>query len=479
MNCRYNNDDIMNYMNDAMSIEENEKMTAHLEECESCKQQYRMASIIFGYANKGYEPDKDFSRKLIGSLDSVRYVGKLKKFRRRNIMVRIGRIAKVSAVVCACCIFVFMAVFVIRLSGVFDNKDTNISAGGTINDGSLNSIDKTTSNTLYVYQSGFVGNTTQYVVSSIRYNSKDLKLYSKVFIKAGLNNIESYQYITDKIYYFNLKDKMVECVDLKGKVTKLDFTYNNSDSYNMFLTSEDGKKIAWTEWHYDNGTNKNTSNLMVSDISGKNKRQVYSINMSGQEYLAIAKWGKNKDEIYIGKRLGGLGGLVVYEYLEDLTKINIRSGKTVTIMKSKQRTYNDSDYISAISPDEKYVAYLDKSSQTNFDTASSNKYSSLFVLEVNTGILQEYQMPFYSEDIRGYGDSLFSPDSSKLKFELALADPGNKDYPVTFRYFIADLDLKDLKNFEVPKGDEDDNVIWNSENTIALLGSNVKIMHIN
>ena len=167
---------------------------------------------------------------------------------------------------------------------------------------------------------------------------------------------QNFLLIKNSLYFCNAKLKEVESMDFKGNIKHLKFT---SGCNSNFIISPNNEKISWII--ESEKKDKVNYSVIVSDISRSNMKKVYEKEYDSLAQFILFRWSKDNTNIFFGKRFYGIGGAIVFEFAENLYKFNTDSKKMEFIF-GKERTYDDSDYISALSDDERSIAYFQKKS---------------------------------------------------------------------------------------------------------------------
>lgn len=222
------------------------------------------------------------------------------------------------------------------------------------------------------------------------------------------------------------------------------------------LVSKDNKKVAWVEGALSSNEEgvEGVTNIYVSDIDGQNQIKVVK-NIHREEELQLVNFN-NSSELYYGMSFSGLGGRCLYEYVEDLYKVNTTTGESEFIFGTTEETrrgYNNSEYITALSNKGDHVAYF----QNN----------SLNVQDIHSGKKVSFPMPSY-DDVLAYGSGLFSPDDKKIVFQMAIEGikcEENDGYII--KHIVVDLENQSIKEIcETPETESDPAVKWTANNML-------------
>jgi Tol biopolymer transport system component len=234
--------------------------------------------------------------------------------------------------------------------------------------------------------------------------------------------------------------------------------------------SADGKKVAWIE-DISDSDDRVVLALYVAGINGKNKVKV--VEDTGNEGLTLVSFN-NSQELYYGHTFTDIGGLCCYEYIEDLYKLDTRTGKSKLVFgttKDKRREYDNSDYITAFSNNKRYVAYFQKDALNEEGTAPK---ITLFIKDLSSDKEMNVALPSY-DGLLAYGKGVFSPDDKKIVFQVAIKGSENDSYVI--KYVVADFNTLTTKECGETSDKEGnpERVIWTSNDTIDLVYQNTSV----
>lgn len=264
-----------------------------------------------------------------------------------------------------------------------------------------------------------------YILSSPVSNKPITAIETNIYPYFSTQNY-GYQLVKEKIYFFDSKARIIKWLDFNGNVQSLDFTKMNESTYSgSFVVSSDGEKIAWVESEdKKNAKNENAgiiSRMISANINGSEKKIILENEYDSIKYIKLIQWNNTGKDIYFSDQRGELGGYIVFGGYFSLNKINVNTGKTESVIDTKQIVGN-LNYYSDISPDEEYVAYF-----TNKNSAGSKDSPKLVIANIENGKNSVVDIPI-EDGFEGGGNARFSPDSSRLVYNIAHWDPEDEYY---------------------------------------------------
>lgn len=225
----------------------------------------------------------------------------------------------------------------------------------------------------------------------------------------GVGN--QYVLVGDMIYFYHQTDRMVEAIDFTGKVAKLSFTQSPLNrSYQNFVISKDGSKIAWSRSAKGSGANLRTA-MWVANIDGSGQKLVQEKELGPEKYFSLFRFSKDNTSLYYAEEAGGRGGYILFSGFSNLQKVSFTTGEVT-------RLYNEpKSFITDMTDDELQV--------TGFGYLQTKPVIVYATLD-NEGIVTK---TIASDAGFTVGGSVFvSPDNKHMAYTLAASNPNNEQY---------------------------------------------------
>lgn len=227
-------------------------------------------------------------------------------------------------------------------------------------------------------------------------------------------DVETYHVIRDHIYYKQMKDgfNTVAWMDFAGTEQLLEFTqvdWNKGLSIDDFVVSSDELKVAWTTQQTFEGVTGFTieSKLWVADVEEGVATNVYSVSFENREaYLLPVRWSDDGSMVFFSKQRSGLGGYILFGAWHDLYKINLEAQEVTQLAQGVNDIAPNEVMLSKVSTDE---------TGTDVIALVNDETDYLFSL---------------SEGFSRAGNVLFSPDGTKIAYNIAAGNPDEEKYRV-------------------------------------------------
>lgn len=170
--------------------------------------------------------------------------------------------------------------------------------------------------------------------------------------------------------------------------------------------SDDGETLVWVQ------SGDGPIRLNVTNLIDQTTRSVYEKDGLYQS-LFIEKFGCNDSCIYVTETPTGVGGYILFRGTPRFFKVDLETGAVTDLLPKRD---GQEGYTSvAVSEDESHIAYMD----------GLDDGDVVVVKDLSSG--NERRVPIDRDGpFRGAGGFMFSPDHTRIVFDMAYWDPDNE-----------------------------------------------------
>lgn len=225
------------------------------------------------------------------------------------------------------------------------------------------------------------------------------------------DDVSSYTLVGDKIFYKIPTEQTVAWMGFDRVEHRLAYTLTNNGNASIdgFVVSDDASKIAWSTSQLFEGPAGYTieATLWEADLEDGVPVEVYATSFENQEaYLLPVRWSNDLENLYFSEQASGLGGYILFSGWHNLNRINLN---TKYISEFGGGIYD-------ISADETMLSQVDDAVKIIY-RIGSNELSPAFAIPADEGFTIA-------------GNVMFSPDGTKIAYNIAAGNPDEEKYRV-------------------------------------------------
>lgn len=228
-------------------------------------------------------------------------------------------------------------------------------------------------------------------------------------------NVETYRVIGDHIYYQQMKDGYITVarMNFAGEEELFEFTqidFNKGESMDGFAVSSDETKVAWTTQQMFEGVQGFVieAKLWVADLEEGIATNTHSVSFENQEaYLLPVRWTDDGSTIFFSEQRSGLGGYILFSGWHDLYSKNLETGAIVQLARN----------VYDIAPNETMLSLVGTEAGVDLVALVNGEADYFFPLPSEEGFFRA-------------GNVMFSPDGTKIAYNIAAGNPDEEKYRV-------------------------------------------------
>lgn len=246
-------------------------------------------------------------------------------------------------------------------------------------------------------------------------------------VETEINDYEANRFVLgrDKVYYYSWDTKRVKTIDFSGNSSELaNGSITDSIGSYYFVVSPDESQIAWVE----TPDGYSVSQLFVVNTETWGKKLIYEEHFDTAEYIRPISWTQDQQSILFTRQRGELGGYILFDGFWELNRINVT---TKVVENNLIPLLSGNSYGTDIFDDRLVVSF----------TRDKENGPRVAITDINNIDNGEYIVVKNDKGLVGGGSGLFSPDGSKIAFNIARWDSENEYY----RTMLYDIKTKEQK----------------------------------